>query len=85
MYYKVIKNGAVIDLLTRLLFVKYQPKHDLLLLCDSKEAQAVLSSDGNYGWHIEGLYRFAPDNSTCVIKEISKYEYDTLKKTMDRR
>lgn len=85
MYYKVLKNGKVIDLLTQLSFIKYQPKHELLLLCDMKEAQAVLSSDGKYGWHIEGLYNFAPDNSVCVIKEITKYEYDTLNKAMDRR
>ena len=61
MYYKVIKNDEVVDVLIT-------------------EAQAILSSDGKYGWHIEGLYNFPPDNDIYAIKEISKYEYDKLKR-----
>ena len=72
MYYKVIKNDEVVDVLNHILYIKYQEKHSLLLLCDITEAQAILSSDGKYGWHIEGLYNFPP--------EISKYEYDKLKR-----
>ena len=75
MYYKVIKNDEVVDVLNHILYIKYQEKHSLLLLCDITEAQAILSSDGKYGWHIEGL-----DNDIYVIKEISKYEYDKLKR-----
>ena len=55
MYYKVIKNDEVVDVLNHILYIKYQEKHSLLLLCDITEAQAILSSDGKYGWHIEGL------------------------------
>ena len=60
--------------------IKYQEKHSLLLLCDITEAQAILSSDGKYGWHIEGLYNFPLDNDIYEIKEITKYEYDKLKR-----
>ena len=63
MYYRVIKNGKVIDVLERIIYVKYQEKHDQILICDIKEAEAVLSSDGKYAWHIDGLYHFKPDNS----------------------
>ena len=70
MYYKVIKNDEVVDVLDHILYIKYQEKHSLLLLCDITEAQAILSSDGKYGWH----------NDIYVIKEISKYEYDKLKR-----
>nr|DAR15964.1 MAG TPA: hypothetical protein [Caudoviricetes sp.] len=80
MYYKVIKNDEVVDVLEHILYIKYQEKHSLLLLCDITEAQAILSSDGKYGWHIEGLYNFPPDNDIYTIKEISKYEYDKLKR-----
>lgn len=80
MYYKVTnKSGVVIDVLDHILYIKYQPKHDLLLLCDIKEAQAILSSSGEYGWHITGLYNFAPDNQEYIMTEITKYEYDNLK------
>ena len=68
------------DLMFKYLYVKYQEKHSLLLLCDITEAQAILSSDGKYGWHIEGLYNFPLDNNIYEIKEITKYEYDKLKR-----
>ena len=55
MYYKVIKDDKIVDVLDHILYIKYQEKHSLLLLCDITEAQAILSSDGKYGWHIEGL------------------------------
>lgn len=80
MYFKVLnKSNAVVDVLDHILYVKHQPKHDLLLLCDIKEAQAVLSSSGKYGWHISGLYNFPPDNQEYKVIEITKYEYDKLK------
>lgn len=79
MYFKVLKNGSEVDVLDHILYVRHQEKHDLLLLCDRKEAQAILSSDGKYGWHISGLYNFPPDNEEHEIVEISKYEYDKLK------
>lgn len=84
MYFKVIRNGKVIDILDHILYVKHQPKHNLLLLCDIKEAQAILSSNGKYGWHVSGLYNFPPDNQEYVIKEITKYEYDEYKKATDQ-
>lgn len=80
MYYKVMKGGQCVDVLDRISFVKYQEKHGLLLLCTPEEAQAILSSSGEYGWHIEGLYNFIPDNEKYELLEISKYEYDQRKK-----
>lgn len=82
MYYRVIKNGKVIDVLERIIYVKYQEKHDQILICDIKEAEAVLSSDGKYAWHIDGLYHFKPDNSVYIITEISKFDYDKYKKNL---
>lgn len=84
MYFKVLKNGTVVDVLDHILYVRHQAKHDLLLLCDRKDAQAVLSSNGKYGWHIAGLYNFPPNNEEYEIVEISKYEYDKLKNSLGR-
>lgn len=79
MYYKVIKNNKVVDILKDILYVKYQKKHDILLLCDIQEAQAILSSDGMRGWHIEGLYNLPFNSDVYEIKEISETEYKKLK------
>lgn len=80
MAYKVIKNKKVIDLLPKLVFVKYQLKHNILLLCDEKEAQGILSSDGNTAYHISTLLPFPVDTFDSVsVEEIDQREYERLK------
>lgn len=80
MYYKVMKNNKVIDVLDRLRYLKYQTKHGIMLVCDESEAQAILSSDGNYEWHVKGLYKIPVDGyDTVEIFPIDEYEYKQLK------
>lgn len=82
MYYKVMKNNKVIDVLDQLIYLKYQPKHKIMVLCDINEAQAILGSDGNTIWHERTLYNIPVENDyDCVdLVEISKYEYEQLKR-----
>ena len=80
MYYKVLKNNRVIDVLDRLAFVKYQKKHDIMIACEKSQAQAIVSSDGKHVWHIYGLYSIPVDGyDTVDLVEIDKYEYNQLK------
>jgi hypothetical protein len=80
MYYKVLKNDKVIDVLDHLVFVKYQEKHNIMIACDKSEAQAIISSDGEYIWHVVGLYRIPKDGYDIVeLVEIDEYEYRKLK------
>lgn len=80
MYYKVLKNNKVIDVLDQLVFLKYQPKHEIMVLCDENEAQAILSSDKNKIWHESTLYKLPVDGfDTVQLEEIDEYEYNQLK------
>ena len=82
MYYKVIKNDKIIDVLDKLVFLKYQPKHKIMVLCDENEAQAILSSDKNTIWHEETLYKTpveAGHYDAVRLEEIDKYEHDQLR------
>lgn len=80
MYYKVLKDGKVIDVLDHLVFVKYQKKHNIMVVCEQSEAQAIVSSDGTYIWHINWLYKVPVDGyDTVELVEINKYEYEQLK------
>jgi hypothetical protein len=80
MYYKALKNGRVIDVLDQLIFVKYQPKHNIMLVCGQSEAQAIVSSDGSYIWHVDGLYHIPVDGyDTVELVAIDEYEYKQLK------
>lgn len=80
MYYKVIFNNRVIDVLDRLVYLKYQPRNNIMVLCDESEAQAILSSDQRKRWHVDGLYDIPVGGyDTVVLEEIDKYEYESLK------
>ena len=80
MYYKVIKNDKVIDVLDHLSFVKYYDKHKIMIVCDQSEAQAIVSSDGEYIWHVVGLYSIPTTGyDTVELEKIDEYEYKQLK------
>lgn len=80
MFYKVIYNGRVIDILDRLNYVKYQEKYNRMILCDESEAQGIISSDEEHIWHEETLYNIpVPGYDTVRVEEIDEYEYKQLK------
>lgn len=81
MFYKVIKNNRVIDVLSQLIFCRYQEDIATIVTCTEREAQAVLSSDGNYVWHVSDY----PSSKNCKfddtveLVQIDQYEYKQLK------
>jgi hypothetical protein len=80
MYYKVIKDNKVIDVLDRLTYLKWQPKNKIMLLSGEGEAQAILGSDNNAIWHVEGFYDLPVSGyETVKLVEINEYEYKQLK------
>lgn len=80
MFYKVMKDGKVIDVLDQLIYLKYQPKHKIMILCSEDDAQAILSSDKNTIWHEETLYKIPVDGyDTVLVVPIDKYEYEQLR------
>jgi len=82
MYYKVIKNNKVIDVLDKLVYLKYQEKHNRMILCKESEAQAFFSSDRKNIWHTETMYNLpigAGKYDDVEIVKIDEYEYRQLK------
>ena len=80
MFYKVVKDNKVIDVLDRIVYLCYQKKHNRMMYCDESKAQAIQSSDGKYIWHEETLYKIPVDGfDTVKLMEIDKYEFDRLK------
>lgn len=80
MFYKVIKDDKVIDVLDRLVYLKWQPKHQRMIFCNENEAQAIFSSDRTHIWHEETLYNIPVSGyDTVRIEEIDEYEYLQLK------
>lgn len=80
MYYKVLKNNKVIDVLDNLIYLKWNPKHKIMVLSDENEAQAILSSDKNTIWHERTLYNIPVDGyETVDLAEIDGHEYEQLR------
>jgi hypothetical protein len=80
MFYKVLKNNKVIDVLDNLTYLKWEPKHKIMVLTDENDAQAILSSDKNTIWHEVTLYKVPVDGyDTVELVEIDGYEYKQLK------
>ena len=82
MFYKVLKDNKVIDVLDNLVYLKWQDKHKIMVLSDENLAEAILSSDKNTIWHEKTLYKIPTDEvkfDTVELVSIDKYEYDMLK------
>ena len=80
MFYKVIKNNKVIDVLDNLIYLKWNPKHKIMVLTDENEAEAILSSDKNTIWHEKTLYKVPVSGYDEVeIFPIEEFEYKRLK------
>ena len=51
-----------------------------MVACDKSQAQAIISSSGEYIWHVKGLYNLPVDGyDTVELIEIDEYEYNQLK------
>lgn len=80
MFYKVVNNRTIIDVLSSIQFVKFQPKHKILLHCSEDEAQGILSSTGDTAYHLSSLRPFPVDTfASVVLVEITEHEYNQLK------
>jgi len=80
MFWKVLYNGRVIDVLNELVYLKYQEKHNRMIFSDEEDAQAIFSSDRTKIWHEETLYNIpVPGYDTVRIEPIDEYEYRQLK------
>lgn len=81
MFYKVIKDNKVIDVLDHLTYLKWQPKHKIWILSDENEAQAILLSDKNTIVHERTLYNVPAEVNmdTVDVVEIDQFEYGRLK------
>lgn len=80
MYYKILKNGKIIDAVARLQYVRAPAESKRVLLCSCAEASGILSEDGTKIWHLEGFYPFqVGDYETVEIRPIEEKEYHQIK------
>ena len=79
MFYKIMYNNMVIDLLNEVRWVRYLPNSKRLVATDSQAANGVMGSDHNTVYHIFGKpYTFANEVKTIEVVKIDALEYDRL-------
>ena len=77
--YKIIENGQIIDVLENLQFIKYLPKSKRSILVDERQANGILSSNGNEIYHLLNTPNtFSEVKRTVYFVKIEKEEYEKL-------
>lgn len=83
MFYKVIGNGTVLDVLKSPKYITFQERNNLIVLCNRSGARGVISTDGSTVWHVLGWERIPiPNIASVQLVEIGEEEYEMLKNNM---
>lgn len=79
MFYKLMSNDIVMDLLREVSYVRYLPKAQRWVITDPQSAHGVMSSDHDKIFYIEGRKNACEDTRPyVVVKEITEQEYSNL-------
>ena len=79
MFYKVIHNNMLVDLLTDVQWIRYLPRQKRVVMTDRQSANGVMGSDHNTLYHLEGRpYTFDTEIKSVQIMQISEDEFDRL-------
>ena len=80
MFYKIMKEKQIVDVLNQLSFVRYDIERKRFVLCNNKVAEGIVSSDNKEIWHIRGYHTSPISNYEIAdIYEIDEKEYLQLK------
>lgn len=83
-YYKVIRDGTVID--ANEIFLRWQTKNKIMLACEMEDAQFIQSHDGDNIWRVPWLNP-APEEAgsyeTVEAALIERQEYLDLRAVLD--
>ena len=84
MYFKVIQDDKIIDVLSDIVYVRKQVVHNRLIACDKDRAEGVLSSNGDNIWFVESFIE-TNINGYPIVKfiEIKQEEFEILKAALD--
>jgi vacuolar-type H+-ATPase subunit I/STV1 len=82
-----MEDKTVIDIQTELNMVRYEERSRAVLRCrKTDDPQGIISSDGQYVWHVDGWPDFPEGTSTAgmvALEEITEEEYETLKAQLE--
>ena len=84
MFYMVIKDETIIDVLSDIQYVRTQVVHNRLMVCDKKYAEGIISSDTTSIWYVPELISENVKNYPVVtLSEIDEEKYNSLKEILE--
>ena len=85
MYYKIVENGKVIDVLSSVTYLRYLKASKSVTLCDSSVANCVGASNGRTVYGLEGKF-FSQDPKIKVVSmiPITSEDYKKLKELITK-
>lgn len=84
MFYKIVQDGKIIDVLAEISYVKIQIASNRLIRCGQEYSEGILSSDGSQIYYCEDLIRKnSNDYSEVTITEIDEEEYEALREALE--
>lgn len=79
MFYKLMNNDILVDLLREVRYVRYLPKSKRWINTDAMSANGIMNMDGSKIYHISGRAIAYPSEITSVrIVKIDEKEYNML-------
>ncbi len=84
MYFKIIYNALVIDILDSVQYVRWLKRGKKFVKTEMTSANGILASDGINIYHVEGMPDFDGMGNYKIVHmlQIEKEEYDRLKSQM---
>lgn len=74
--YKIIENNQIIDVIDNIQFVKCLPQSQKIIAVDKRQANGIVSSDGDTVYHILGTSNTSNDfKHSVTYAEIEEEEY----------
>lgn len=79
MYYKVVKNNKVLDLLTRIETVRFSKRNGFIIRCLPDRSEGFMSSDYQRVYKTPQMLDNGMNWTVVDLVEIDEHEYNQLK------
>lgn len=79
MYYKIMHNDRVIDVLENPTYIRFDKRHKATVVCKRDDAEGFLSSDRSRCFRARNMRDTGGNYELVDVAVIDKYEYDQLR------
>lgn len=83
MYYKVIRDNEVVDVINSLRYVRHNHRNGIILSCRKEQGQGILSYDGSTIYQLADKNSLGDNYDVVSLVEIDEAEFKRLRDLLD--